>query len=63
MYDRSQLRRDASQLEIDLHDLARRVDTVFPDRYDIGGDLRSHADRIAPLIREIQQLTQGEKNG
>lgn len=59
MYNHHQLRRDASQLEIDLHDLARRVESILPDQHSISNGIRCHADQISPLIRQIQNLTRG----
>ncbi len=57
MYNQTQLRRDAAQLEIDLHDLARRVELILPERCDISTEIRSYADQVAPLIRRIHKLT------
>lgn len=62
MYDYNQLRRDAAQLEIDLHDLARGVDRVLPDRCDISYDLRFIADRITQISRDICVAEQGIQN-
>lgn len=57
MYNTHQLRRDAAQLEIDLHDLARRVDLLLPDQTGISREIRSAADRISPLVQQINSLT------
>ena len=60
MYDTHQLRRDAAQLEIDLYDLARRVDSLLPDQTSISREIRLAADQIAPLVRQINSLTPGD---
>lgn len=53
MYNFNQLRRDAVQLELDLHDLARAVDRTMPDRSNISRDLRMIADQMAAIASEI----------
>lgn len=62
MYNFRQFRRDAAQLEIDMHDLARAVDQVLPHRCDISYDLRFIADRISQIARDVTTAEQGLQN-
>ena len=62
MYSFNQLRRDTSQLELDLNDLVRNVDRMFPYRSDISRDLRSMSDRIRDIGREFMIANRGIQN-